>query len=380
MNQKLLRLVKKLGKFTHDDLVIMMEEEPENLRNDLQFLVSSGQVKKTGNSYVYFEEEMKFQSKNKRNLPKIDALRVVFSKEELQKFSDDRKTSESYKNAPAFIQKKVDKYVLLIREVNGMTGVWLRERINKWNEEHPDMKTSYSRYVKNRALLRQLGIEGLIPAARNFSIQSSNISENLYSNFKEYLLNNTGKTLKQNYNRFKEKFFSENPEMEEWEFPSYFAVTIRIKKDVLHFKNEKLSEFYTPAKKVEFEYSKRFGFLDFKSAANDFLLYLQKERKLKTLKNHTTYINHHLIPFFDKYRLDEITPEIRKIIQTEICPQILNPNPLLILLQKIHLYMLNNLQFYSEVVRLKIYYLLYSLYQANLHDVQKYNKTKYAHR
>jgi len=317
MKQKLLRLAKKLNKFTIDDLVTMLEEDFAVIEKELEPFLASGKIRKQKKegSYIYFEDQQKFQSTNKKLLPKVDALRVVFSQEEVQKFFDDRKTSKAYKNAPKFIQKKVDKYVFLLREVNGLTGVWLDEYIkNKWNKEHPDMKTSKTCFVRARKELKRFGIEGLIPVARIFTTQKSNLSEKLYSDFKEYLFQNTGKTLKDNYNKYKEKFLNENPDMESWEFPTYCSVTTRIQKDVLKFNDEKLSKFYRPGKRVKIDEPKKYGFNDFKSAAIDYLRYLTEERKLKNfaIKNYTTYINYHLIPFFEKYRLDEINEKIIK--------------------------------------------------------------------
>ncbi len=317
MKQKLLRLAKKLNKFTIDDLVIMLEEDFTVIEKELELLLASGKIRKQKKegSYIYYEDQKKFQSTNKKLFPKVDALRIIFSQEEIEKFFDDRKTSRAYKNAPKFIQKKVDKYILLLREVNGLTGVWLDDYIkNKWNKEHPDMKTSKTSFVRARKELKRFGIEGLIPAARIFTIQKSNLSEKLYSDFKEYLFQNTGKTLKDNYNRYKEKFLSENPDMESWEFPTYCSVTTRIQKDILKFNDEKLAKFYRPKKRVKIDEFKKYGFNDFKSAAIDYLKYLSEERKLKNsaIKNYTTYINYHLIPFFEKYRLDEINEKIIK--------------------------------------------------------------------
>lgn len=341
MKQKLLRLAKKLNKFTIDDLAIMMESTSEIVEKELESLLGTRKIRKTGNSFIYCEDLQEFQSTNKKLLPKVDAFRVVFSQQEIQKLFDDRKTSEAYKNAPKFIQKKVDKYVLLLTEANGLTGVWLDEHIkNKWNKEHPDMKASKTCFVRARKELKRFGIEGLIPAARIFSIQRSNLSEELYRDFKEYLFQNTGKTLKCNYNRFKENFLSKNPDMESWEFPTYCAVTARIQKDVLQFNDEMLSKFYRPGKVVKLEEPKRYGFFDFKSAAVDYFRYLKDEKKLKksALKKYGIYINYHLIPFFEKYRLDEITDELVKDYKAQILHHQFSPTNIqsqILLLEKI---------------------------------------------
>ena len=54
MKQKLLRLAKKLNKFTIDDLVMTLEEDYEELQKEIESLLATGQITKAkNNSYFY---------------------------------------------------------------------------------------------------------------------------------------------------------------------------------------------------------------------------------------------------------------------------------------------------------------------------------------
>ena len=125
-------------------------------------------------------------------------------------------------------------------------------------------------------------------------------------------MNNRDKTLKKNYLDFKAEFFRQNPDTEHTEFPDYRVFTERVQTDIIETQDKDLMQMYRPTKKVKLQEPKKSGFTDFESAANDFFEYLKNDRKLKkdTLKSYGTWIKFHMIPFFNRYRLDAITEEI----------------------------------------------------------------------
>ena len=321
MKQKLLRLAKKLNKFTIDDLVMTLEEDYEELQNEIESLLQTGQITKAkNNSYFYSEEKTLSKIKNQYSRADIYYKGVVFTEEELQKFDEQMNTSEAYKNSPNYIKKKINKYVSLIKAGNGLCGRKLEHFLkDDWNIQHPEMKCSKDFYIKSRKILKTYGIEGLIPVGNTFPKYSQTITENLYGNFKDYLYNNKGETLKYSYIKFKEDFIAANPDTDDSEFPSYRAFAERIQKDILETKDDYLSEIYQPRQKVELVERKKSGFTDFKSAASDFFQYLKEDRKLKksTLKSYNRWINLNMIPFFGKYRLDEITEELIEQYKSE---------------------------------------------------------------
>lgn len=369
MNTKLQKLAKRLNTFNLDDLAIMLDQDSQITQEQLSDLVESREIKKlSDDSYIYCGQKVGFQSNNKKLKPKKYLNRIIFTDEQIQKFIEGRKTSERYLNAPPFLQKIADKYILLLKEVNGLTGNKIDHYIkNVWNKNNPDMKASKTCYIRARKVLKDFGIEGLIPVNRNFSVQNSSLNEDLYQEFKDYVLSNRGKSLKYNYNRFKEEYLAKNTEAEDWEFPSYNVITYRIKKDIIYFNDKTLGEFYTPSKKVKFKKEKKYGFKGFKAAATDFIRYLKEERQIKasTLKTYTGYIDTHLIPFFQEYRFEDITDELiekYKVSQLEVqlSPSNIN-NQISILSKIINMYapdeyiprvkkLVDSENFYSEMI------------------------------
>jgi len=306
MKQKLLRLAKKLNKFTLDDLVMTMEENSEELQKEIKSLLQTGQITKAkNNSYFYSESKTKESEK----LPD----RVIFTEEEIQKLIDERNTSEAYKNSPKYVQRKVDKYVFLLKETHGLIGVKLVSYIkNVWNKKHPDMKSSENCFYSRRKILKDFGIEGLIPVERNFTRSRSSVDEDLYQIFREHLLNNKNKSLKSSYEEFREKYFTENPEAVDWEFPGYRAINSRIKRELLQYNDKSLSEINMPKKRIKWDEQKKYGIKMFTEAAEDYINDLGTARKLKssTIIHYKSCINNNLIPFFEKYSLEEITEDV----------------------------------------------------------------------
>lgn len=314
MNQNLMRLARKLNNFTINDLAMTLEENPDDIQKELEPLLLSGKIKKSENSTYIYSEEKSFKNVQKPKTRANTYYRgVVFTDEELQKLEDEMKTSQLYLNSHKYIQKKVNKYVSLVKAANGLCGRRLEQFIkNDWNKKHPEMRSSKDFYIKARKLLQNYGIEALIPLKGCFPKHSLTVSDKLYLDFKEYLLNNRNKTLKTCYIEFKNNYLSNNPNIEDSEFPSYRAITERIQKDILESKDKTLLEIYQPRQKIKIKEVKKSGFTDFKSAAEDFFNYLKNEKKLKksTIKRYNQWINQQLTPFFNQYRLDEITEEI----------------------------------------------------------------------
>ena len=56
MEQKILRLAKKLNKFTIDDLVMTLEEDSEELQKKIESLLQAGQITRAKNKQSFSEE------------------------------------------------------------------------------------------------------------------------------------------------------------------------------------------------------------------------------------------------------------------------------------------------------------------------------------
>ena len=223
MIQKILRLAKKLSQFNIQDLQLIQEPKKQDI---------------IVNPYHFTDEELK-------NL-------------------DIERKSLNY--LPAHVKLKIDKYLKLLKEVNKIKSSKLKDYINSvWNVKHPKMKSSLTTFRRNRKKLKEIGVKGLVPASIVLSQAASYVNNDIYKVFRKYLSENKDKTLKQNYINFKNSFMEINTDVQEWEFPSYAAITVKINKEI-----SALSSFKNT--KTEFE--------TFKEAAIHYMEVISQEKKL----------------------------------------------------------------------------------------------------
>lgn len=297
MIQKILRLAKKLNQFNIQDLQLILEENSEIIAENLEQLIDGGKIKQVDSENYIFIQEQKKQD--------IIVNPYYFTEEELKNLDLERK---SLNYLPAHVKLKIDKYLKLLKEVNNIKSSKLKEYIkNVWNVKHPEMKSSLTTFRRNRKKLKETGVKGLIPASIVLSRAASYVNNDIYKVFRKYLSENKDKTLKQNYINLKESFMQTNPEIQEWEFPSYAAITIKINKEISalsSFKNTK-SEFET-----------------FKEAAIHYMEVISQEKKFEpaTIRGHKGHLKQHLIPFFNDTKLKDIdlsvVEEYKKFIIT----------------------------------------------------------------
>lgn len=67
-----------------------------------------------------------------------------------------------FSRAPEYARRKAKKYLGIITASRGMTGATLRAFIERWNQRHPDARTSYARVMAARRTYEKEGIAGLL--------------------------------------------------------------------------------------------------------------------------------------------------------------------------------------------------------------------------
>lgn len=281
--QKILRLAKKLSQFNIQDLQLILEENREIISEYLGQLVKCGKLKQVDSENFIFIQEPKKQD--------IIVNPYHFTEAEFRNLELERK---SLNYLPAHVKLKIDKYLKLLKEVNNIKSSKLKDYIaNVWNVKHPDMKSSLTTFRRNRKKLKEIGVKGLIPASIVLSRAASYVDNNIYKAFRKYLSENRDKTLKQNYINFKNSFMETNYEIQEWEFPSYAAITVKINKDTT---------------RVSLLRNRRTEFETFKEAAIHYMEVISQEKKLKpsTIKEHKGHLRQHLLPFFQDTKLKDI--------------------------------------------------------------------------
>jgi len=221
----------------------------------------------------------------------------------------------------------INKYVELIKDVKNANGKILQDYIvNTWNIDHPDMKTSKASFVKARKILKTNGIAGLISPIKTYITVNGAIDEDVYSELKDYFLQHTNKSLKENYLAFRAEYLKSNPDSEKWEFPTYHSVSARIQKDILKFNDFSLAKMFDEKKKVVI-IQKKLGFKTFRTAAEDYIKDLAEKNEVEkiTLRNYKGMINSYSIPFFKNIKLKDIDKDNLKEFKTMLEEQQIAP-------------------------------------------------------
>lgn len=261
IQDRILKIIKGLNTFSQDDLVIMADIDDKEAEEVLAELLKEEKIIFIGNHKFKYRQKSFNIPVKKQN---VTANNYNFTNEELKNLAVERK---SLNYLPTHVKLKIDKYLKLLKEVNDIKSSRLKDYINNvWNVKNPEMKSSLTTFKRNRKKLKEIGVKGLIPASIVLSRAASYVDNNIYKAFRKYLSENRDKTLKQNYINFKDFFMETNLEIQEWEFPSYAAITVKISKD-----STRLSPLQNT--KTEFE--------TFKEAAIHYMEVISQEKKLK---------------------------------------------------------------------------------------------------
>ena len=340
LQTKLTKLAKRLKIFSFEEFLIMSGEDEKTVKFFLDELLSTQKLEKDRQNIYKYDEFVPTPQMQEAKIKRVRG--TFFSKEEINILEEEKNTLESYKTAFPHIQKMVDKYLAVLKASAGIRGIALNDFIrNKWNKEHPDMKTSPSAFSRAKRHLKNYGIAGLISPCINFIMTDSRIDEDIYRDFTAHVLKNKYKSLMYNYTKFRNEYLKNNPDVAEHEFAGYWSFVNRVRRDVRKFKNTKLAEIYDEKKSVKINI-KKVGFKTFQSAAEDYLKDIIEKNEVGkcVINKNKRHINNALIPYFNKIKLEEINEDRIEKYKTFLQEQQISP---LIIRQQLSLirYILN---------------------------------------
>ncbi len=99
-----------------------------------------------------------------------------------------------YHRAPGWARKQADKYVAVIRATEGLKGRSLKEYLDAWNLENPEMATSYSRLKSAIKIYQEKGLPGLL-SKNGKSAGNTTVQEEWYEFFKSVFLKEGGPSI-----------------------------------------------------------------------------------------------------------------------------------------------------------------------------------------
>lgn len=231
MKEKLLKIIKKAGKFTIDDLIIITGIDEEFVKNSVYEFLKEGCVRRTAaNTYIYREltADNEVQPKKRKDF-------------------DYYKTNDAdifqYLQCSKWAQKRYYKYMELIEKTNGLIGKALCEFIENWNINNPQNKTSYTTVQKIRAKYRDYGPVALIPRGGKY-IQID-VKEEWFEKFIDIYLSKGKLSVDECRKIIIDELIAENPDFDPLAFPSRASF-----ERMLHsrFTNEELKKHRYPKK------------------------------------------------------------------------------------------------------------------------------------
>ena len=209
---------------------------------------------------------------------------------------------------PLYAQKRVFKYITVFKLAGNLSGKALINFLEKLKMEHPDYKTSYTRFITHRNAYIREGLKALVPKYGPKHCPQTCVPKDMYEKFKELYFSPNKYSLTKSVNMLTQFGFQKEviPSVRTFsrlllkEFDRAYITAIRNKPlDLPELRQ--LEPDYKPIKKQIYE-----KYID---AANAYYKKIDKSSKEIDVCR-KGYIKNHINPFFKKYKFNEITNEI----------------------------------------------------------------------
>ncbi len=149
----------------------------------------------------------------------------------LRPLSDEEIESEIYAAAPEWSKRQADKYLWILRAASGHRGAALRQFIAEWNEQHPNLKTSYDSVLEARKKYAQQGVAGLL-AQYGHNVGLTKVQDEHYKYFKDAYLKEGGPSTKSCWTRTLGYARNLDPQVKPETFPSPSTFLRRLEREI----------------------------------------------------------------------------------------------------------------------------------------------------
>src|SRR5574344_1874667 len=226
---KLLKLAKNLNKFSFDEFLIISEESEEAVQAFITEAVENKNIKKVDEDLYVF---IALTERTQKPIKLVKAERKIDNKsfnpqtiEDIINPKTQKKDYEIFMNEPEYSQRKILKYLLLIKAARDLNGNALVNFIKLWNKRYPDYQTSQTSFRLNKKKYAEQGIQGLI-RQKPYNKDQVEIPDDLYYRFRELYVSSKGLSVAQCVNIIKK----ENSEFE-YIIPSCRTFSRRLNKE-----------------------------------------------------------------------------------------------------------------------------------------------------
>lgn len=307
---------------TMEEVAGLTEEKRETVRRKCKNGTYISTYKKVGRFKEYL---IKKSSITKHIKPKHGYHKIKFTHSQFPRIThddfkfNDLEEQKIYNNAYDFQKKRIKKYITLFKLAGKLAGKELQEFLQKVSTENPELKTSYSSFIKAKWRYNKEGINALIPHYGELNRGKSIVSQDMYEDFKKLYLSSNKYSIQTAVEELSKMGYPACI------LPSFKSFERLLKKEYSneYIKAQREISNYVPNIRFDEEYkltskTQKPLFDNYIDAANAYLeQYASNNSDTHICRR--GYIKNHLNPYFKNFKFNEITNStIENFVKTKM--------------------------------------------------------------
>ena len=319
MKQKILKLIKRLSRFTIDDIAIMSECDENSLIPVIDNFEGDGVIKKISDKeYGYItqnKEKPVLKTIIENNSEKIKKVEIDFKRINTKHIFKKEKEQEIFDNAPDWAKAKIIKHMTVLKLAGNLNGERLYKFLKQLSKDSPEYKVSYSTFMRKRRDYVTYGIKGLIPLYKNDNCKSS-VSDEMFEDFKSLYFTGYKYTLRQCVRMLEQKYeMLPHPAAFKRRLDKEYSQEIVDKLRNLPLNLTEIKHSATNSNYKDIKYKNEIKYEKFIQGAKAYLRSIEKSKNEFDISR-KGYLKNHLLPYFKNYKFKDITPQVLQNYQS----------------------------------------------------------------
>lgn len=320
MKQKILKLIKRLSRFTIDDIAIMSEYDEKALVPVIDNFEDDGIIKKISDKeYGYIA-----QNKEKSALTaiiennsdkKIKKVNIDFKTINTKQLFKKENEQEIFNNTPDWAKAKIIKHMTVLKLAGNLNGIRLYKFLKQLGKDTPEYKVSYSTLMRKRRDYVTYGIKGLIPLYKNDNHKSS-VTDEMFEDFKSLYFTSYKYTLSQCVKMLKKKYeILPHPAAFKRRLDKEYSKEVIDKLRNLPLNLAEINHPATTSNHKDIKNKNEIKYENFIQGARVYLKSIEKSKNEFDISR-KGYLKNHLLPYFKNYKFKDITPQVLQNYQS----------------------------------------------------------------
>ena len=319
MKQKILKLIKRLSRFTIDDIAIMSECDENSLVPVMDNFEDDGIIKISDKEYGYItqnKEKPALKAIIENNIDKkIKKVDIDFKTINTKHIFKKEKEQEIFDNAPDWAKAKIIKHMTVLKLAGNLNGTRLYKFLEQLGKDTPEYKVSYSTFMRKRRDYVTYGIKGLIPLYQNDNCKSS-VSDEMFEDFKSLYFTGYKYTLRQCVRMLEQKYeMLPHPAAFKRRLDKEYSQEIVDKLRNLPLNLTEIKHSATNSNHKDIKYKNEIKYENFIQGARVYLKSIEKSKNEFDISR-KGYLKNHLLPYFKNYKFKDITPQVLQNYQS----------------------------------------------------------------